>query len=82
MFHARDRLEERFLLCNGDSLFDCNLARLLAAAAGDGPDVVGRIVLRRIDDASRYGVVELDGDRVVAFRERAPPARGGPGTGA
>ncbi len=76
VFHARDRLADRFLLCNGDSLFDCNLARLLADAADDGPEVVGRIVLRRIEDASRYGVVELDGDRVVAFRARpqAPAA--------
>ena len=30
VFHARERLAERFLLCNGDSLFDCNLARLLS----------------------------------------------------
>ncbi len=71
VFHARARLAERFLLCNGNSLFDCNLARLLAAAAGDGPEVVGRLLLRRIDDAPRFGVVALDGDRVVGFRERA-----------
>ncbi len=74
VFYARERLADRFLLCNGNSLFDCNISRLLADAAGDGPEVVGRIVLRRIEDASRYGVVELDGDRVVAFRAR-PPAR-------
>jgi D-glycero-D-manno-heptose 1,7-bisphosphate phosphatase len=37
--------------------------------------VLGRIMLRRMEDASRYGVVELDGDRVVAFRARPlPPA--------
>jgi D,D-heptose 1,7-bisphosphate phosphatase len=72
VFHARDKLAKRFLLCNGDSLFDCNLARLLADAAADPPEVLGRIMLRRIDDASRYGVVALDGDRVVAFRARPP----------
>jgi D,D-heptose 1,7-bisphosphate phosphatase len=70
VFHARERLDRQFLLCNGDSLFDCNLAALLSAAAEDGPDVVGRMVLRRLDDASRYGVVEMSGDRVSAFRER------------
>ncbi len=70
VFHARERLDRRFLLCNGDSLFDCNVAALLSAAAEDGSDVVGRMVLRRLDDASRYGVVELNGDRVSAFRER------------
>lgn len=79
VFHARDRLDERFLLCNGDTLFDCNLARLLAAAAADGEDVVGRVVLRRMDDASRYGVADLDGDRITAFRERPPALDGGEG---
>jgi D-glycero-D-manno-heptose 1,7-bisphosphate phosphatase len=77
VFHARDRLDERFLLCNGDSLFDCNLARLLAASAEDGSGVLGRVVLRRMQDASRYGVVELADDRITAFRER--PAPGSPG---
>ena len=77
LFHARDRLDDRFLLCNGDSLFDCNLAGLLADAASDPEDVVGRMVLRRLDDASRYGVVETDGDRVVAFRERGAPGAAG-----
>jgi D,D-heptose 1,7-bisphosphate phosphatase len=77
LFHARDRLDERFLLCNGDSLFDCNLALLLAAAANDPPEVIGRMVLRRLADASRYGVVDLDGDRVTAFRARPPPGAAG-----
>jgi D-glycero-D-manno-heptose 1,7-bisphosphate phosphatase len=77
LFHARDRLDERFLLCNGDSLFNCNFSRLLAAAAADPAEVVGRMVLRRLDDASRYGVVETDGERVVAFRERGAPGEPG-----
>ncbi len=72
VFHARDQLQQRFLLCNGDSLFDCNLANLLADAAMDTPEVTGRMVLRRLDDASRYGVVEVERDRVTAFRERPP----------
>jgi D-glycero-D-manno-heptose 1,7-bisphosphate phosphatase len=83
VYYARDRLAQRFLLCNGDSLFDCNIARLLADAAGDGPEVAGRLVLRRIEDASRYGLVELDGDRVVAFHARPPaPAAGAGAAGA
>jgi D,D-heptose 1,7-bisphosphate phosphatase len=72
VFHARDRLQDRFLLCNGDSLFDCNLSTLLADATRDGPEVTGRIVLRQLDDASRYGVVDTEQDRVTAFRERPP----------
>jgi len=70
VFHARERLDQRFLLCNGDALFDFNLAALLSAAAQDGPDVAGRVVLRRLDDASRYGVVVLNGDHLRAIQER------------
>lgn len=77
LFHAREHLMDRFLLCNGDSLLDFNVADLLAAAAHDGGDVTGRIVLRRLADASRYGVVETNGDRVTAFHERPPPGTGG-----
>jgi D-glycero-D-manno-heptose 1,7-bisphosphate phosphatase len=77
VFHARDKLQERFLLCNGDSLFDCNFANLLADACDDGPEVTGRIVLRHLPDASRFGVVDVEGDRVTAFRERPPAGTGG-----
>ena len=72
--HARDLLDDRFLLLNGDTLFDFNLSNLLSDAADDGPDAVGRMVLRHLDDVSRFGVVACDGDRVTAFRER--PAAG------
>jgi D-glycero-D-manno-heptose 1,7-bisphosphate phosphatase len=78
VFHARHRLRERFLLCNGDSLFDANVAALLASAALDGPEIAGRMLLRRLPDASRSGVVALDGDRVTAFWERPPPDPAGP----
>ena len=77
LHQARDRLAERFLLCNGDSWLDFNLARLLADAAPDDASVVGRLVLRHLPDATRAGVAELDGDRVSAFLER--PAQPGPG---
>jgi D-glycero-D-manno-heptose 1,7-bisphosphate phosphatase len=71
--HAAAHLDEQFLLCNGDSMLDFNLARLLADAARDGgghPPALGRMVLRRLEDASRYGVVDLECGRVTAFRER------------
>ena len=75
LYHARDRLDARFLLCNGNSLFDVNLAALLAAAARDPAEVVGRMLLRRLADARRYGVAETAGEVVRAFRER-PQAEG------
>jgi D-glycero-D-manno-heptose 1,7-bisphosphate phosphatase len=77
---ARDRLDERFLLCNGNSLFDCNIAGLLAAAAADPDEVVGRIMLKHLPDASRSGVVETAGEVVRAFRERPDAAGPVPGT--
>ncbi len=78
LHHAREHLHDRFLLLNGDSLFDCDLSPLLAPEALVAePGVMGRLMLRRLPDASRYGVVEMSGDRVTAFRER--PAPGLPG---
>lgn len=73
LFHAREYLQDSFLLLNGDSLFDCNIAPLMAAE----PGVLGRLMLRRVTDTSRYGVVELSGDRITEFRERPEP--GSPG---
>lgn len=77
LFHARAMLDERFLLTNGDSFFDTNLAALLADGAGDGPDVLARMVAREVADTSRFGLLTLDGDRVSAFAERggAHPGR-------
>lgn len=51
LFHVRDQLEDRFLLCDGGSVFGWNLATLLAEAAGDKPEVIGRIA-RRVDSTS------------------------------
>lgn len=80
LLEAAPLLQERFLLCNGDSMLACNLADLLAAAdesAVIGPAVIGRMVVRHLADASRSGVVALDGDRITAFAER--PAAAGDG---
>jgi D,D-heptose 1,7-bisphosphate phosphatase len=63
-------LAERFLLCNGDSLFDANLALLLRDFAADDRTTLARLMLRDLPDATRYGVVATEGDRVIEFRER------------
>jgi len=77
LHHARPHLAERFLLCNGDSLFDTNLAALLADAATDGPQTLARLMLCALPDASRYGVVSLADQQVTAFRERSAPGEAG-----
>ena len=72
VYHARALLDQQFMLCNGDSVFDSNIAPLLAEEAG-----ACRMMLCRFGEASRYGVVSLDGDHVRGFRERPTS----PGTG-
>ena len=70
--YARDVIAPRFLLLNGDSFFDINIRALAAEAA----DIDGVIALRRVSDSSRYGTVELEGSRIVRFREKASEVTG------
>jgi len=76
VWHARDRLDNRFFLLNGDSWFDINLLEL-AGRVIDEPSATGAIAVRPLPDASRYGVVEIDGGRLIGFRDR--PDRPGNG---
>ncbi len=63
LVHARALLRDRFLLLNGDSLFDFNLLDLLARAQD------GRVHMALRDGVvgDRYGRVVLDGDVVRDF---------------
>jgi len=76
LWQARGRLDAAFLMLNGDSWFDINL-RDLAARLSRVPEALGALALRRLADASRYGAVRLDGDRIAEFAAR--PAGPGPG---
>lgn len=70
LWHARKRLAKRFLLLNGDSIFDGNLLRL-AAEAGNA---AGAVAALEVPDTARYGRIECAGTRIAAFREKG--ARG------
>jgi D-glycero-D-manno-heptose 1,7-bisphosphate phosphatase len=72
--HARQMLDQYFLLMNGDSFLDCNLLDL--AAGSLPPGVLGRMALLADHDEDRYGRVELDADRVAAFRAPGKQVRG------
>ena len=63
LVHARDLLHDRFLLLNGDSLFDFNLLDLIARAHD------GRVHMALRDGVvgDRYGRVLLDGEMVRDF---------------
>jgi D,D-heptose 1,7-bisphosphate phosphatase len=65
--HAVDHLEERFLLLNGDTLFDINLNDLVTPPLGPA---LARLALRRVPDTARFGRVVLEGKKVVAMKEK------------
>ncbi len=61
LLHARDRLDERFLLCHADVVFDANLASLLAMRPAQG--VVGHAL--RCDQGARHGAPGLFSRRLL-----------------
>jgi len=70
--HALPRLSgPRFLVMNGDSFFDIDLAAVLAAHARATPEPVATLALVRSTETERFGSVEADADgTVTAFREK------------
>src|SRR3981189_520502 len=76
LWHARQRLDDRFFLLNGDSWFDIPLAGLAARLTADS-STIGVLALRHVGDTTRFGTVAIAGARIVRFTER--PARPGPG---
>jgi D-glycero-D-manno-heptose 1,7-bisphosphate phosphatase len=71
LWYARHLLEDTFLLLNGDSWFDTNLARFFEAYDSGEIGGTASILLRSMEDCSRYGTVVLEGARLIAFREKA-----------
>jgi D-glycero-D-manno-heptose 1,7-bisphosphate phosphatase len=71
--YAGDRLEDEFLLLNGDSWFDFNWLDLAVWAY---PDSAMVMALRHEADASRFGVVDLAAGKVTAFQERGTKRSG------
>ncbi len=72
---ARDRLDDSFLLMNGDSLFDFNWLSLTDLMWADAECRVA-MSLRQVADASRFGVADLRDGRVTAFHERGDATGG------
>ena len=72
LVHAAGRLQERFLLLNGDSFFDFNILDLATRAKSS----LVHMALRADVVGDRFGRVVLDGDQVRAF---IAPGRGATG---
>jgi dTDP-glucose pyrophosphorylase len=65
---ARHHLDPQFILCNGDSWFAGDRSQFLSQAESDPSDVVGRMLLRDVDAADRYGTADMAGDVITGFR--------------
>lgn len=66
----------QILALNGDSLFRWTLPPLMSALDGVGEGGAA-LALVQVDDLSRYGGVDLQNDRVTAFREKQPEKKPG-----
>ena len=73
---ARELLDPRFLMMNGDAFFDINLRALEQASRQSG--AMATLALRSVPDAARYGRVVEEQGKIVAFLEK-DPSRPGPG---
>lgn len=71
---SQGKLDETFLFCNGDTIFDFNYNDLINLTENSSA-LVG-LSLRRVDDASRYGSVELVDTTVMKFAEKSSAAYG------
>lgn len=68
-------LSDRFIVLNGDTLFDVDV-QVLAALLAQHPEAEAAVALREVDDVGRYGRVTLDGNRITAFAEKSGRGRG------
>jgi D,D-heptose 1,7-bisphosphate phosphatase len=66
---ASDRLEETFLVLNGDTLFDINYLDLVLALRRSR--ALAAVALARSRHAGRYGRASLAGRWIVGFEEKA-----------
>jgi D,D-heptose 1,7-bisphosphate phosphatase len=67
VWHARNLLDDSFLLVNGDSWIDANISSLFASM---NSNVIGHLALRSEPQPSRFGVVELKGDIITGIRRK------------
>lgn len=67
-----DRFDETFVVISGDALTDIDLTEMLAFHREK--NALATIGLRRVNDTSEFGVVELDGDgNILGFQEKPDP---------
>jgi len=63
-------LDEEFMVFNGDIITDLDARAMIDFHRRNGG--IGTIALRVVEDPSRFGVVDMDGDRIMSFIEKPP----------
>jgi len=66
LLNAWDQLPDEFLVINGDTFFDIEYDLLLTHVESHS----AMIVLRFSEDVNRYGMIDLEGDRITQFVEK------------
>ena len=62
------------LALNGDSFFNVELNEFFDFHLSGSADAT--LALRKVNDSSRYGTIQLDGTRIISFTEKNPDAKG------
>lgn len=70
---SADRFEDEFLVLNGDTIFDINYLELALKLSGGN---LAAMALRHVDDASRYGRVQMVSGQVLDFVEKSASGPG------
>ncbi|MEW6295754.1 MAG: nucleotidyltransferase family protein [Candidatus Diapherotrites archaeon] len=65
---AKDLLKEEFLMFNGDNLTNINLGEMISFHKKH--NALATIALKAVEDPSNFGVMELEGDKVIEFLEK------------
>ncbi len=68
--NCAEHLDEEFMVFNGDIISDLDSKAMIDFHhANEG---IGTIALREVEDPTRFGVVDMDGDRITSFVEKPP----------
>jgi len=62
------------LAMNGDTFYEVPLSDMFEKHMGGSADAT--LAMRKVEDGSRYGTLQLDGTRITAFREKSPEHSG------
>jgi NDP-sugar pyrophosphorylase family protein len=62
------KINETFIMVNGDNLFNLNLKEMLEFHKKN--KATATIALTKVEDTSKFGVAKLDGDKITEFIEK------------